>query len=69
MKLSHVDAAGRARMVDVGGKPVTARAAVAEGEVLAVDEEDADLAAGDGHELVPALLELALLGDHILHRP
>jgi len=33
MKLSHVDAAGRAKMVDVGGKPETARAAVAEGAV------------------------------------
>jgi len=33
MKLSHVDAAGRARMVDVGGKPVTARTAVAEGAI------------------------------------
>jgi len=33
VKLSHVDAAGRARMVDVGGKPVTARAAVAEGAI------------------------------------
>ena len=31
MKLSHVDAAGRARMVDVGDKPITVRAAVAEG--------------------------------------
>ena len=30
-KLSHVDAAGRARMVDVGHKPATARRAVAEG--------------------------------------
>ena len=30
-KLSHVDAAGRARMVDVGPKPVTDREAVAEG--------------------------------------
>lgn len=29
--LSHVDAAGRLRMVDVGGKPVTARRAVAGG--------------------------------------
>ena len=29
--LSHLDAAGRARMVDVGGKPITAREAVAEG--------------------------------------
>lgn len=31
--LSHVDREGRARMVDVAGKPVTARAAVAEGAV------------------------------------
>ena len=34
MSLSHVDSAGRARMVDVGDKPVTARRAVAEGRVL-----------------------------------
>ncbi|HET7023838.1 MAG TPA: cyclic pyranopterin monophosphate synthase MoaC [Gemmatimonadales bacterium] len=33
MKLSHVDAAGRARMVDVGDKPVTERVAIAEGRV------------------------------------
>ena len=33
MKLSHLDEAGRARMVDVGGKPVTERTAVAEGAV------------------------------------
>src|SRR2546422_9408822 len=32
-KLSHVDAAGRARMVDVGDKPVTVRTAVAEGAI------------------------------------
>jgi cyclic pyranopterin phosphate synthase len=31
--LSHVDPEGRARMVDVGDKPVTARLAVAEGEI------------------------------------
>jgi cyclic pyranopterin monophosphate synthase len=31
--LSHVDREGRARMVDVAAKPVTARAAVAEGAV------------------------------------
>ena len=30
-RLSHVDGQGRARMVDVGAKPVTARRAVAEG--------------------------------------
>ena len=33
MSLSHLDEQGRARMVDVGGKPVTARRAVAEGAV------------------------------------
>jgi cyclic pyranopterin phosphate synthase len=32
-RLSHVDASGRARMVDVGAKPVTARLAVARGSV------------------------------------
>ena len=31
--LTHVDGAGRARMVDVGEKPATQRRAVAEGEV------------------------------------
>ena len=30
-KLSHLDEKGRARMVDVGNKPITAREAVAEG--------------------------------------
>jgi cyclic pyranopterin phosphate synthase len=33
MKLSHVDPHGRARMVDVGDKPDTARRAVAEGTI------------------------------------
>jgi cyclic pyranopterin phosphate synthase len=33
VKLSHVDEGGRARMVDVGGKPETRRTAVAEGLV------------------------------------
>lgn len=33
MPLSHTDAAGGARMVHVGGKPVTERTAVAEGRV------------------------------------
>ena len=31
--LTHLDSKGQARMVDVGGKPVTAREAVAEGRV------------------------------------
>jgi cyclic pyranopterin phosphate synthase len=33
-RLSHVDAAGRVAMVDVGGKAVTAREALAEGEII-----------------------------------
>jgi len=33
MTLTHLDEQGRARMVDVGAKPVTAREAVARGEV------------------------------------
>jgi cyclic pyranopterin monophosphate synthase len=32
-RLSHVDARGKVRMVDVGEKPVTAREAVARGEI------------------------------------
>ncbi len=37
-KLTHFDRAGRARMVDVGGKPVTRREAVASGRVLMMPE-------------------------------
>jgi cyclic pyranopterin monophosphate synthase len=33
VKLSHVDESGHARMVDVGGKPITDRTAIAEGLV------------------------------------
>lgn len=33
-KLSHVDTTGRARMVDVSGKPDTTRMAVAKGEII-----------------------------------
>jgi cyclic pyranopterin phosphate synthase len=33
MELTHVDEEGRARMVDVGGKPDTERVAIAKGEV------------------------------------
>jgi cyclic pyranopterin phosphate synthase len=32
-KLTHIDAQGRAQMVDVGHKPITAREAVAEGSI------------------------------------
>jgi cyclic pyranopterin phosphate synthase len=37
-KLTHLDNSGRARMVDVGGKPVTARQAVAEGFITMKSE-------------------------------
>jgi cyclic pyranopterin phosphate synthase len=52
MKLSHVDEAGRARMVDVGGKPITARTATAEGFIRMSAEafqqvRDQALAKGD----------------------
>lgn len=38
MSLSHVDEAGRARMVDVGDKPVSRRTALAEGAVRMSEE-------------------------------
>ena len=60
MSLTHLDDAGRARMVDVGAKPVTAREAVAEGRVLMTAEafamvQSARSAKGD----VIAVAELA----------
>ncbi len=45
MSLSHVDEAGRARMVDVGGKPESQRTAVAEGQVRMSREAYAQVAA------------------------
>ncbi len=44
--LSHVDAAGRVRMVDVGQKAVTAREAVARGSIAIGDEALALIRAG-----------------------
>ncbi|MGH7582082.1 MAG: cyclic pyranopterin monophosphate synthase MoaC [Gemmatimonadales bacterium] len=60
MTLSHVDSAGRARMVDVGTKPVAARRAVAEGRIEMSREalqqvRDAALSKGD----VLAIAEIA----------
>jgi cyclic pyranopterin phosphate synthase len=46
-RLTHLDAEGRARMVDVSGKPATAREAVATGFV----------------RMAPATLELAVSGE------
>jgi cyclic pyranopterin phosphate synthase len=45
-ELSHLDAQGRARMVDVSEKPVTQRVCVARGEVRMAPETLARVAAG-----------------------
>ena len=45
-KLSHVDAEGRARMVDVADKPVTRRVCVARGAVRMAPETLAQIAEG-----------------------
>ena len=45
-ELSHLDPSGRARMVDVSGKPVTRRACVARGQVRMAPETLAQIAAG-----------------------
>ncbi|RMF50335.1 MAG: cyclic pyranopterin monophosphate synthase MoaC [Anaerolineae bacterium] len=45
-KLTHLDSEGRARMVDVGHKPVTERIAVARGEVVMRPETLALIRAG-----------------------
>lgn len=47
MKLSHVDETGRARMVDVGDKPVSERVAVAEGQIR-MSQQAYDLVAAQG---------------------
>jgi cyclic pyranopterin phosphate synthase len=51
-KLSHIDPSGKAHMVDVGGKPVSERMAIARGEVLMSAEtleliRDGNLKKGD----------------------
>ena len=46
-ELTHLDEQGRARMVEVGGKPVTERSAVARGVVVMQPETLALLCAGD----------------------
>ena len=59
-RLTHLDDAGRARMVDVSGKPATAREAVAEGLVRMAPETLA-LALGGGGKKgdVRAVAEIA----------
>ncbi|MGH2536471.1 MAG: cyclic pyranopterin monophosphate synthase MoaC [Candidatus Promineifilaceae bacterium] len=46
-RLTHLDEAGRARMVDVGAKPDSRRAAVARGAVVMRPETLAQIMAGD----------------------
>jgi cyclic pyranopterin monophosphate synthase len=48
-ELTHFDAEGQARMVDVGDKPVTRRVAVAEGQIR-MAAETLDLVAQGGHK-------------------
>jgi cyclic pyranopterin phosphate synthase len=71
VKLSHLDAEGRARMVDVGDKPVSDRTAVATGAVrmsreayvLTVAEVAGVMGAKRTGELIPLCHPLGL--DHV----
>ncbi|MFN3858865.1 MAG: cyclic pyranopterin monophosphate synthase MoaC [Caulobacter sp.] len=59
-RLSHIDAEGRARMVDVTGKPATARQAVAAGLVrMPADVRDLALSGQAAKGEVIAVAELA----------
>jgi cyclic pyranopterin phosphate synthase len=59
-KLTHLDAAGRARMVDVSDKPHTARTAVAEGYVRMAPDTLALALSGQGRKgAVGPVAELA----------
>jgi cyclic pyranopterin monophosphate synthase len=60
-RLTHVDEAGAARMVDVSGKDVTARVASASGRVL-VSPEVVDLLRGEGVPKGDALAVARLAG-------
>ncbi|MFN7265786.1 MAG: cyclic pyranopterin monophosphate synthase MoaC, partial [Phenylobacterium sp.] len=58
--LTHIDAEGRARMVDVSDKPETAREAVAEGYVRLAPETLALAVSGQGRKGdVRAVAEIA----------
>ncbi|MGQ0576583.1 MAG: cyclic pyranopterin monophosphate synthase MoaC [Pseudonocardia sp.] len=61
MELTHVDAAGAARMVDVTGKEATARTAVATG-VLCTTEEVVELLRRDGLPKGDALATARIAG-------
>jgi cyclic pyranopterin phosphate synthase len=60
MELTHFDAAGRARMVDVTDKPDTHREAVAKGDVLAVAQVAGIMAAKRTADLIPMCHPLGL---------
>jgi cyclic pyranopterin monophosphate synthase len=60
-RLTHVDEAGAARMVDVSGKDVTARVATASGRVL-VSDEVVGLLRGEGVPKGDALAVARLAG-------
>lgn len=61
MKLTHLDDRGEARMVDVGGKPVSERTATAEGAVR-MSRAAYDLVAGKGIEKGDVLSVAQLAG-------
>ena len=61
MKLSHLDAEGRARMVDVGDKPVSDRSATAVGAVR-MSREAFELVAGEGVPKVDVLTVAEVAG-------
>ncbi|MFU8766003.1 MAG: cyclic pyranopterin monophosphate synthase MoaC, partial [Haliea sp.] len=48
-ELTHLDASGTARMVDVGGKSVTRRVAIAEGHIT-MKPETLELIRSGGHK-------------------
>lgn len=59
-RLTHLDAEGRARMVDVGAKPATTREALAEARVVMAPETlHAALAGGNNKGDVRAVAEIA----------
>lgn len=62
-ELTHLDAAGRAHMVDVGDKPITRRRAVAEGRIRIRGETLAAIRQGDVPKGdVVAVARLAAIG-------
>lgn len=62
-RLTHLDEEGRVRMVDVGGKDVTERTALAEGEIRMERETLATILAGDSEKgNVLAVARVAAIG-------